>query len=83
MAYTNVIIDSVFDLTQSKSKRMMEAELAFWQNAADILQAKLENIPEAIAKYGYVDIISKSGKIRLIKEPTDNITLPAGKGDGR
>lgn len=72
MTYTNVAIDNSFEFSKRKKQRLLEAELAFWQNTADELIAKLENIPAAIEKYGYVDISSGQQRLRLIKEPAED-----------
>jgi hypothetical protein len=71
-AYTNLSIDPYSrDLKQRKEQRMMEAELAFWRNMTDELQAKLENIPQAIEKYGYIDVSYGAERMRLVVEKSD------------
>lgn len=80
MTYTNVSIDNSFEISERKKRRLIEAELAFWQNLADELIAKLENIPAAIEKYGYVDIVTRRETVRLIKEPETDDALSAADG---
>lgn len=67
MSYTNVHIKD--DLSQRKTTRLKDAELAFWQATADELQAKLENIPRAVKEHGYVDIYHDGEHLRLAIEP--------------
>ncbi len=74
MTYTNVSIDNSFEISERKKRRLVEAEMAFWQNLADELIAKLENIPAAIEKYGYVDIATRRETVRLVKEKKDEAT---------
>lgn len=82
MTYTNVSIDNSFEISARKKQRLMEAELAFWQNLADELTAKLENIPAAIEKYGYVDIVTRRETVRLIKEPDETDVGAISAADG-
>lgn len=72
MAYINVSVPTLSELGEREKIRVLEAKLAFWQNAAEDLQGRLDNIPAAIEKYGQVDIYTRGNdKITLVAKPYD------------
>jgi hypothetical protein len=67
--YTNVHIFEPYDsyITQSESIKRKDFEIELLQAKINNLQAVLENIPNAVVEYGYVDITyEKTKKIRLV-----------------
>ena len=55
MSHTNVQIPKTMELERSSRQQVLEAELKFWRSQAEYLHRELENIPQAVEKYGYVD----------------------------
>lgn len=73
MTYTNLHIDRYsIEINRRKDQRLMEAELAFWRAAAEDFQGKLENIPAAIEKYGYLDVSYGDETMRLVREKSED-----------
>jgi len=73
MVYTNVNIDYKNEDIYKRIK-LLEAELKYYQELANERLNTLENIPEAVEKYGYVDISYNSKNIKLVlaRTPGDN-----------
>lgn len=69
MAYTNITIPERFStISQLREKiRYLEFKLKEEQNLSEDLFKELENIPEAIEQYGYVDIEWRGKKMKLVK----------------
>lgn len=52
-----------------RERTLLQAELSFWRQQTEELQAKLENIPQAIEKWGFVEIIDGNKVLTLIQKP--------------
>ena len=67
MSYTNLdISDRNEDMYRKFA--LLEAERDYYQKHARELQNKLENIPQAVKEYGYVDIIDGNMSMKLVQE---------------
>ena len=68
-AYTNVNVEARRDVAVEKrlEKIKLEAELKFYRERCDWLTSVFENIPDAIEKYGYVDLKVGINTVKLVK----------------
>jgi hypothetical protein len=68
MAHTNMSIPRRFgEIDRMLTTAKAEAELKFWKETAEWFLKELENIPEAIEKYGYVTLPDGT---KLVPDPS-------------
>jgi len=71
-AWTNVTIDRSGDTLERRQQVLLQAEMEFWRREAERLRETLENIPEAIERYGYVTIARRGEEtIKLVAAPAE------------
>lgn len=67
MTWTNVTIDRSGETLERRQNALLHAEMEFWKREAERLRETLENIPEAVEKYGYVTIAQgRNEPIKLV-----------------
>ena len=75
MAYTNLNLYGHGYYEENKQLYLAKAEISYYKKLCGELIEKLQNIPDAIKKYGYVDIsyekLDKKETIRLIESKND------------
>lgn len=67
MAHTNVEIPSYYSTQQQMANKikLLEAELAIQLDYINHIEREFSNIPEAIEKYGYVDLKNHNGRFLM------------------
>lgn len=62
MAYTNMQIPPCSDHI-NKTLHDLKSDKEYYKKLAEQYQVQLENIPEAIKKYGYIDLYDEKGNL--------------------
>ena len=71
-AWTNVTLDRSSETHDRRQQALLQAEMEFWKREAERLRETLENIPEAVERYGYVTIARRNEEtIKLIAAVAD------------
>ena len=74
MSHTNVTIPDRFSTQDTLVEKihLLEFQLKRKTDQLDYLEKEFANIPEAIEKYGYVDLSNSNGRfvMRIIKDKT-------------
>lgn len=71
MAYTNVTLPTSTDTAERHNHAMLKADRDFWRDEAERLARTLQNIPEAVEKYGYVTLDCGGETLLLAESATD------------
>jgi hypothetical protein len=71
VSHTNIVISDRYEELYKRIK-MLEAERDYYKKLCTEKQDKLENIPQSIKDWGYVEIIDNNETIKLILEVASN-----------
>lgn len=69
MAHANCLIEGSTITELRKQLHMQSAELTYWKEMAASLQRELENVPEALARFGKWHITIRSQTTYVIPDP--------------